>query len=214
MKQRLHWAFTITALVVAVFGVTPLGSATVKRGMAAANAPLHASGALTRGPRGPRGLPGRPGPQGARGPRGDPGPPGIQGLRGTGVVARARGTTTITTASDPGTDDPLSGNTWLQRAGEDDLVLGRIAFQASQCTNPDPMAGMPNLKVNVYLDGSLIGALALLPQAPGATTTFSTALEITGPPSETPRTLTAKVADTCTENLTVSDLKLDVLAVS
>ena len=48
MKQRLHWALTITALVVAVFGVTPLGSATVKTGLAAAKAPLGATGILTR----------------------------------------------------------------------------------------------------------------------------------------------------------------------
>jgi hypothetical protein len=45
MQQRLHWTLTITALVVAVLGVTPLGSATVKTGITAAKAPLYASAA-------------------------------------------------------------------------------------------------------------------------------------------------------------------------
>jgi hypothetical protein len=218
MQQRLHWALTITALVVAVLGVTSLGSAAVRTGVAAAKAPLYASGLLTRGPRGPRGgrgprgLRGRPGPTGAKGAKGDAGQQGAGGPRGTRVAGRARAITTITTSFDPGTDEPLTGNAWTQAAGEAELVLGRITYEVAQCT--DHAGGMPRLNVNLYLDGGPVGALSVMPQVPGATATFTMGIAIPGPASETARTLTAKVGDTCNEHLTVSDLRLDVVALS
>jgi hypothetical protein len=195
MKQRLHWALTITALTVAVFGVTPLGSATVKTGLSAGKA-LHATRDLARGPRGPRGLPGKRGPRGKRGP---------QGPRGAAVVARARSVGAITT---PG-DDPLTGNTWVQKAGEDDLVLGTITYQSPpQCT------GQAYLNVGVYLDGSPIGSFLVFNLlTPGATALFGTELYVFEPGADTPRTLTARVSSGCQERFTVTTLKLDVAAI-
>jgi hypothetical protein len=203
MKQRLHWTLTITALTVAVFGVTPLGSATVKTGLSAGKA-VHATGYLTRGPRGPRGL------RGKRGPRGKKGP---QGPRGAAVVARARSVGAITTSGSPGTDDPFTGNTWVQKAGEADLILGAITYQSPPVCHTQ---GMPYLFVNVYLDGTSIGELRLLTQTPSASATFQTALDVSAPDADTSHTLTANVSDLCNpgENYTVTALKLDVAALS
>jgi hypothetical protein len=203
MKQRLHWALTITAFVVAVFGVTPLGSATVKTGVVAAKAPLYASGVLTRGPRGPRGPRGRRGP---KGPKGDLGP---QGARGGQIVARARSSGAITTSGAPGTDDPLTGNTWVQAAGEDDLILGEISYEPA-------CGGYSTLDVNLYVDGTFVGTLTLVPQISAATATFPAALNLPAPAASTAHTLTAKVADSCSAggHDTVNDLKLDVAALA
>lgn len=218
MQQRLHWGLTITALVVALLGVTSLGSAAVNTGVAAAKAPLYASGLLTRGPRGPRGrrgprgLRGRTGPTGPKGAKGDAGQQGAGGPPGTRVAARARAATTITTSFEPGTDEPLTGNTWVQGAGEAELALGRITYEVAQCTNQ--AGGMPRLNVNLYLDGRSVGALSVMPQVPGSTATFTMGIALPGPASDTARTLTAKVADTCNEHLSVSDLRLDVVALS
>jgi hypothetical protein len=198
MKQRLHWALTITALVVAVFGVTPLGSATVKTGLAAAKEPLRATGILTTGPRGPRG---------PRGPKGDR---GRQGLRGKGVVARARAKTTVTT---PGADR-LTGNTWVQGAAEDDLILGSITYQSpSVCTMQTQ--GDPELSVIVYLDGTPVGGFTLFDlQASGATTLFPSALYVFASGADRSHTLTARVSSTCQEPFRVTALKLDVTALA
>jgi hypothetical protein len=219
MRQRLHWTLTIAALALAAFGVTRLGSAASSTGFATANAPHNASSLIARGPRGPRGLRGPRGPRGPRGlpgstgAKGDDGQPGMDGPRGTRVADRARATATITTSLHPGTDVPLTGNTWVQHAGETDLVLGRITYQLVQCT--DHFGGMPRLNVNVYLDGSSLGTLsAVAIGPPGDTVTFKTVIVIPPPTSDTNRALTAKAADTCNEHLTVSDLKLDVAAFS
>src|SRR5215831_867388 len=149
MQQRLHWALTITALVVALLGVTSLGSAAVNTGVAAAKAPLYASGLLTRGPRGPRGrrgLRGLRGPAGHAGPHGDAGDPGVRGPRGSAFVARAR---SVGTVPAPG-NEPLTGNTWMQAAAEDDVVYGAITYQSPPlCTTS---GAPPQLSVNVYVD--------------------------------------------------------------
>jgi hypothetical protein len=145
------------------------------------------------------------------GPKGDPGATGAQGPRGTRVVARARSAGTITASADPGTDDPLTANTWTQPAGEDDTVIGRIAYQMPVCTNPN---AFNRLTVNVYLEGALAGSLTLFGQVPGAPTTLQTAVVVPPTTAGTPRTLTAKVSTNCSEGVTITDLKLDVLAVS
>jgi hypothetical protein len=203
MKQRLHWALTITALVVAVFGVTPLGSATVRTGLAAAKAPLGATGILASGPRGPRGR---------RGPKGPKGDRGRQGPRGARVVARARAKNTIMTSSGyPGTDDPLSGNTWVQGATEDDLILGAITYRSPSACN-DTMAF---LEVRIYVDGTLkAGSLDFSPLQPGGTRTFVKPVEFASG-AKRPHTLTAKVVGTCGNgHYTVTALKLDVTALA
>jgi hypothetical protein len=203
MKQRLHWALTITALTVAVLGVTPLGSATVKTGVSAGKA-LHATGVLARGPRGPRGL------RGKRGPRGQKGP---QGPRGAAVVARARSVGAVTTSGYPGTDDPLTGNTWVQKAGEDDLILGAITYQSpSQCST----FYMPFLGIYVYVDGTLSGSsfTDFSPLQPGGTRSFVIPIGFASG-ADTSHTLTVKAWDFCNTgaHYTVTALRLDVAAV-
>jgi len=82
--QRLPIALSAAALVVALLGATPLGTAaekTVKKGVSAFQAG-KAEKASARGPRGPRGPRGRRGPRGPRGLRGFLGAPGETGERG------------------------------------------------------------------------------------------------------------------------------------
>lgn len=209
MKQRLHWALTITALVVAVFGVTPLGSATVRSAVAAAEAPLHASGVLTRGPRGsrgPRGLRGIPGPRGPKGAEGDQGP---QGLPGAAIVARARAAGAVTTASYPGSDDPLTGNTWQQGSGEDDVILGSITYELPAACSTFAMS---YLQVDVFLDGTAAASFrTYFPAQGSATSTFEIPLAF-APGADAQHTLTAKVLDTCNTgtHFAVTDLRLDI----
>ena len=210
MQQRLHWALTITALVVALLGVTSLGSAAVNTGVAAAKAPLYASGLLTRGPRGPRGrrgLRGLRGPAGHAGPHGDAGDPGVRGPRGSAFVARAR---SVGTVSAPG-NEPLTGNTWMQAAAEDDVVYGAITYQSPPlCTTS---GAPPQLSVNVYVDGAPAGVLVASDLVtPGATATFSTPLFLFAPGTDTTRTLTATLSTTCLEQFTITDVRLDVAA--
>jgi hypothetical protein len=82
MKAKIWPALSISAFVLTVLGMTPLGSAAVNAGVSAAKAPLYATGILANGPRGPRGLRGPRGFRGARGARGLAGPQGLTGPQG------------------------------------------------------------------------------------------------------------------------------------
>jgi hypothetical protein len=92
MKNRLPIVISITALLVSVFGITPLGGAAVNGTASLAKAQLAKAGLIKRGPRGPRGKRGPrgrigpQGPQGIQGPQGVQGPQGIQGPAGTSAV--------------------------------------------------------------------------------------------------------------------------------
>ncbi len=103
-KTKLNTIIAVTALVVAVFGSTPLGhaagrfvlpKASVGAGQLKANAVSGAKvkdgsltaadfkgGGLPAGPQGPKGDPGAPGPPGATGPQGEQGIAGAQGEKG------------------------------------------------------------------------------------------------------------------------------------
>ena len=106
-KTKLNTIIAVTALVVAVFGATPLGHAagrlvlpkgSVGAGQLKANAVTGAkvkdgslsaadfkAGGVPGGPQGPKGDqgdPGTPGPQGATGPQGEQGIPGAPGEKG------------------------------------------------------------------------------------------------------------------------------------
>ena len=110
MKTKLNTIIAVTALVVAVFGATPLGHAagrlvlpkdSVGAGQLKANAVTGAkvkdgslsaqdfkTGGIPGGPqgtKGDKGDPGEPGPQGPAGPRGEQGIPGEKGDPGGGV---------------------------------------------------------------------------------------------------------------------------------
>jgi hypothetical protein len=121
LKNRLPIVLSATALVVAVFGITPLGQATTNiaqthfarnanflRGKAPSvkagknKIPVaNKTGKLDRswgavGPRGPAGTPGAPGaqgPQGSQGPQGPQGGPGPQGPAGPFMDPLASGLT-------------------------------------------------------------------------------------------------------------------------
>jgi hypothetical protein len=68
----------------------------------------------------------------------------------------------------------LTGNTWLQAPGEDDLILGQVRYQS-------PCGGYSTVDVNVYVDVALIGTLTLVPLPSGATATFSAAVNLPAP---------------------------------
>jgi Collagen triple helix repeat (20 copies) len=90
MRNRLPIIISVTALVVAVMGVTPLGGAAVNSTASVTKAELAKVGLVKRGPRGPRGLRGLRGPIGPQGPQGPVGPQGAAGVKGdTGATGAA-----------------------------------------------------------------------------------------------------------------------------
>jgi len=101
----------------------------------------------------------------------------------------------------------------LEPGAENELILGRATYQVSSCTN-SMGAAMPQLTVSVYLEGTLVGSFTLLMQTPGGAATFQSAVAVPAPGTDTARTMTAKVSDNCDEDVTVTDLKLDVAAFS
>jgi hypothetical protein len=116
-------------------------------------------------------------------------------------------------SSYPGTEDPLSGNTWVQDAHEDDLVFGSITYQSpASCST----FFMPFLSVEIFLDGTLSASFTeYSPIQPGGTRVFNLMLRF-GPAAGTSHTLTAKVADQCNTgaHYTVTNLQLDVVALA
>jgi hypothetical protein len=147
-------------------------------------------------------------------PRGPQGPTGPQGLRGAAIIARPRSVGSAAGAQEwPGTDDPLTANTWTQGASEDDLVLASITYQVGPTCSVGGTT--PALIVNLFLNGTFIGPLSeYQPVTPGATQTFNGVVYAFEPGSDTPQTLTAKLYDPCGAHFTVSDLKLDVVALA
>jgi hypothetical protein len=119
----------------------------------------------------------------------------------------------ITTSEYPGTDDPLTDNTWVQTANEDDLVLGAITYQSpSQCST----FYMPFLGIYVYVDGRLSESsfTDFAPLQPGGTTSFVIPIGFASAVA-TPHTLTVRAWDSCNTgaHYTVTALKLDVAAI-
>lgn len=99
--QRLAVALSAAALVVALLGTTPLGSAaekTVKKVVRAGKADKSSA----RGPRGKRG------PRGARGPRGFQGPPGEKGEPGLPDAYAVRSSSITVTGTTRETATPVA----------------------------------------------------------------------------------------------------------
>ena len=111
--SKLAFAFSVTALVVAVLGTTALGSAAGNAVQAAVSSPLKVAGLKSstatprrgpRGPRGPRGfrgLRGLQGVQGLQGAKGDKGDKGDTGAAGTPGAAGVLGREVIISAQTP-----------------------------------------------------------------------------------------------------------------
>jgi hypothetical protein len=79
MKNRLPIIISVTALVIALLGVTGVGGAAVGGTVSVTKSGLQKAGVIKRGPRGPRG---KRGPRGPIGPAGPAGPTGATGATG------------------------------------------------------------------------------------------------------------------------------------
>jgi len=183
----------------------------------------------TAGGQGGDGQPGQPGPAGGVGPQGPTGPAGAT------VVARIRSVAPVATPSteEPTAfaDDPLNGS-WTQHADE----LNQLTGQVTITFPPEEKCDGPSAAVEVFLDGSLVGGASGHPEETEQTETVPISWAKQLPPgtpfgpwpekdlspwifepgSDTSRTLTAKVADTCTAggHPTIQSVSVDVLGVS
>lgn len=164
-SSRIALALSAAALVVAVLGVTSLGSAAGNAADAARQsvfssaspASADAKPGIVRGPRGPRGppgfrgragpigAPGQPGPQGPagergqqgeRGPQGERGAPGERGAAGVVVAARIRSVGVATTGDGFSTPWPLTGNVWTQGATETHMLFGQATLRIRKRVAP------------------------------------------------------------------------------
>lgn len=185
-SSRIALALSAAALVVAVLGVTSLGSAAGNAADAARQsvfssaspASADAKPGIVRGPRGPRGprgfrgragpigAPGQPGPQGPAGERGQQGERGLQGERGApgergaaGVVvaARIRSVGVATTGDGFSTPWPLTGNVWTHGATETHMLFGQATLRHPEaCGTPDSFPRGAHL--SIVLDGEFAGS--------------------------------------------------------
>jgi hypothetical protein len=91
MRSRLPIAISLSALVVAVLGVSPLGGAAIHAGTRVASGSAAKVGLDTKTNRGPRGPRGRRGPRGFLGRPGQRGPTGLKGPTGQKGATGAAG---------------------------------------------------------------------------------------------------------------------------
>ena len=239
--SRVAVAMSSTALLVAVLGVTPLGSAAgsaveLARDSAAAGPSATEAVPGPRGPRGRRGPRGKRGPQGLRGPQGPGGPqgergpqgeagrPGERGPAGTAVAARVRAGGEIVTSDQPfqTTSWPLTANLWTQRAGETDLLFGTVEVRRPAACAPQG-GEYGYAYVNVLIDGDPAGSgyVGFYEGSAGRTERVGLYFYPTGalpaPDSNTAHVVSARVYDSCTgagENFTFTSFRLDVISAS
>jgi hypothetical protein len=173
------------------------------------------SGTLTRGDFAPgtlaaltNGSKGAAGGKGAAGPAGPAGPAGADGS--AAIVARARGTATITAPHGATTSVPVNGGTWTQDTGDIALVTGSATIKT-----PPACTGSFGNAVTIQVDGAP-ATFAVAPTAPASTTmTMPIAvMAVMEPASSTTHRITASLGNSCTkdgEDFGVSDLKLDIV---
>jgi hypothetical protein len=163
------------------------------------------------GANGASGAAGATGGGGANGPAGPTGPAGPAGANGSAsIIARARGTGTVSAPHGASTSVPVSGGTWTQAAGEVDMVMGSasIAVPAS-CT------GSFGNALTLLVDGTP-ATFAVAPTSP-AGSTITVPIVVTSvmePASSANHTITAALGNSCTkggEDYTVSNVKVDVV---
>ena len=238
---RVAVALSSAALVVALLGAIPMGSAAGSAVQLARDSMVGAPAAkqkTLRGPRGPRGRPGVrgrqgiPGPQGERGlqgergPQGDRGPQGERGERGaagTGIAARVRSAGEATTSDQfQSTAWPLTGNIWTQHSGETDLLFGAIEVRnPSACEAQDQYGAYAY--VNVLIDGEFVGSayVSFFEGSAGRTQriglSFYPNAGLMAPDSDQAHVVTARVYDACKgvdQNFTFKSLRLDIVGAS
>jgi hypothetical protein len=149
------------------------------------------------------------GPNGPNGVAGPAGPPGANGS--ASIVARARGTATVTAPHGATTDIPLSTGGWTQGPNDLNLVAGSMVIKT-----PPACTGSFGNSVLVQVDG-VPTTFGVAPQIPASTTvTVPIAVgELMESGTSTAHQVTAKLANSCTkagEDFTVSNARLDVVS--
>jgi hypothetical protein len=145
---------------------------------------------------------------GPAGPAGATGPAGADGS--AAIVARARGTATVSAPHGATTSVPVDSGTWSQDTGDVDLVTGSATIKT-----PPTCTGSFGNALTIQVDGAP-ATFAAAPTAPASTTmTMPIAvMAVMEPASSTSHHITASLANSCTkagEDFAVSDLKLDVI---
>jgi hypothetical protein len=140
-----------------------------------------------------------------------------------GTAARIRSTQEVTTgtASYPGTPWPVTGNIWTQKAGETQLLVGKVDVRyPEECDGTEPYA--PWGAVQVFIDGEPAASswVSFYPGAAGFTRTVGLSFYPVGAvfagDSEATHVLTARVMDACAgagQNFTFDALHIDVIGV-
>jgi hypothetical protein len=145
---------------------------------------------------------------GHNGATGLTGPPGRDGS--ASVVMTARQTGGVTAAHGASADVPLSGGSFTQGGNDMDLLTGSMQVSIpSSCT-----ASFGNELV-ISVDG-IPNTFGVAPTAPASSTVTIPFVvsEVMEPGATTPRTVSAKLYDTCTksgEDYTVNNVKIDAV---
>jgi hypothetical protein len=149
-----------------------------------------------------------------KGAPGSAGPPGLTGTAGqngsASIVARARGTGTVSAPHGATTSIPLTGGSWTQAGNELSLITGSMTL------------GIPSACTGSYGNGLVISVdgvpntFGLAPTSPASTTVTVPFVvsELEDPGASAQHAITAQLANTCTkagEDYTVSNVKLDVV---
>jgi hypothetical protein len=152
-----------------------------------------------------------------------------------------------TTSTAPATptfaNDPLNGATWTQHAGELDQLVGQVTVTTPPVAGCSAKTGPETtVLVQILLDGKVVGGAVALPGQTTLALTWRPSSPEAGsfnqpkqleeplaapspwlyePSSDTPHTITARVADDCGaeggksgEHPTIDSISIDVLGVS
>jgi hypothetical protein len=145
---------------------------------------------------------------GKAGPAGPAGPAGANG--DASIVARARGTGSVSAPHGASTSVPIGSATWTQATGEMDLITGSVTVGI-----PASCTGSFGNALIISVDGTP-ATFAVAPSSP-ASTTVTMPVNVTSvmePSASASHTLTASLANSCTkggEDYAVNDVKLDVV---
>lgn len=154
--------------------------------------------------RGPAGL------DGTNGTNGTNGAAGPAGRDGTTIVARARGTTEITTTGDAQLV-PVTGGNWTQAATELNQFVGEVTYDPpsmADCGNAGPLG------VSVLVNGSPIGFISASPGPQDNVTRQWTFDSLFEPGADSARVLTVSASDGCSGpgHFKIKSVKIDVIS--
>jgi hypothetical protein len=117
----------------------------------------------------------------------------------------------------------LTGDLWIQRAGETEILFGQVQVRyPSACDSSDPQYP-GHATVNVSVDGDFIGSAyaSFYPGVAGRTQTvglyFYPTNGLLAPDSDRRHLIIAKVVDSCTgagQDFTFDSFKVDVIGAS